>query len=116
MITLFGGPYQGVKVCHLPGGKRVQLLEDIHLPNGDIVPAGFTCDTDSVPRLLGPLYAWFKGRSILGAIVHDFCYRKKIPRAECDVLFLQAMTWEGVRKRYRYPIYYAVRAFGRFHY
>lgn len=116
MLKLFEGRYAGVRLHHLPGGKTVRLLEPIALPCGTTIPAGFTCDADTVPRLLGPLYAWLKGRSILGAIVHDYCYYKMFPRAESDLLFMKVMEWEGVRSRYRYPIFYAARVFGRFRY
>jgi|SRR5690554_1501723 len=116
MITLFERAYSGISVRHLPGGKQVQTLEEIRLPCGTVIPAGFTCNADSVSRWLGPLYTWLKARTILGAIVHDFYYSIKIPQREADQLFLRAMAWEGVKARYRYPIYNAVRVFGRFYY
>lgn len=112
MIVLFEGDYTGVELRHLPGGKKVQLLQPIILEDGDIIPVGFTCDLDSVPRRAGPLHAWFKGRSIIGAIVHDYCYGNGVDRAAADQYFLEVMEWEGVRKRYRKPIYWAVRLFG----
>jgi len=80
MIKLFEGRYTGVNLRHLPDGKAVRLLEPIALPCGGTIPAGFTCDLDTVARHLGPLYAWFKGRTVLGAIVHDYLYHNR-PRA-----------------------------------
>ncbi|WP_198144082.1 DUF1353 domain-containing protein [Gilvimarinus agarilyticus] len=114
MIELFKGTYTGVSVRHLPGGKTVRLLERIILPDGTTIPAGFICDLDSVARELGPLYTWLKGRTVLGAIVHDYCYRHHRPRKQSDQLFKQVMAWEQVRRRYRLPIYWAVRGFGWF--
>lgn len=111
MIELFAGRYRGVDIRHLPGGRRVKLLQPIITAYG-IVPQGFTCNLDSIPRHAGPLYAVYKGRTIIGAIVHDYCYRHRVNRKTADDYFLAVMEWEGVRTRYRKPIYWAVRLFG----
>lgn len=115
-IELLEGKYQGVAIRSLPGSKVVEVLEPIRLPTGEIIPPGFICDLDSVPRLAGLFYAWLKGRTTLGAIVHDYCYRNRLGREYSDLLFSRVMKWEGVRNRYRRPIYAAVRVFGGAHY
>ena len=106
--------YAGINLRHLPDG-RVQLLEPIQLQDGSTIEPGFTCDLDSVARELGLLYAWFKGRTVLAAIGQDFRYRTGYDRAAADKEFLQIMEWEGVRTRYRVPIYWAVRLGGGRH-
>lgn len=111
IVELFAGRYSGIALRHNPTSKTATLLQPIITDHG-IIPIGFTCDLDTVPRHLGPLYAWFKGRTILGAVVHDYCYRERVGRKKADDLFLKTMEWEGVRKRYRLPIYWAVRVFG----
>lgn len=116
MIALLNEKYRGVNVRHLPEGKEIELLESIQLPTGEVIPAGFICDLDSVPRLSGPFYVWLKGRTVLGAIVHDYCYRHRLGREYSDLLFSKTMQWEGVRNRYRRPIYAAVHVFGGLHY
>lgn len=116
MITIFESIYRGVDIRYLPGGKLVELREDIFLPDGDIIKAGFQCDLDSVARFLGPVYAWFKGRTVLGAIVHDHHYRNRKGKKIGDTLFLKVMKWEQVKTRYRNPIYSIVYVFGRFYY
>ncbi len=90
----------------------MRLLEPIKLQDGTEIPAGFECDLDTVPRELGALFAWFKGRATLAAIVHDWRYQHRFNRRKADKEFLAVMAWEGVRKRYRIPIYWAVRIFG----
>lgn len=115
MIVACDGRFEKVNLNHLRGGKRVTLGEPIYTKFG-VIPVDFECDLDSVPRHAGPLYAWMKGRTKLAAIVHDYCYRNRVPRKEADQYFLEVMEWECVRKRYRLPIYWAVRLFGRFSY
>ncbi|AUN95890.1 DUF1353 domain-containing protein [Pseudazoarcus pumilus] len=83
------------------------------------VPAGFECDLDSVPRL--PLAYWLaKGRTIKGAVAHDWLYKSgrlseggaKVGRRMADRIFLAAMRDEGVHWRHRWPIWLMVRLFG----
>ena len=85
------------------------IFQDLH------IPVGFETDLDTVPRI--PVFHMiFKNRTVFGAIVHDFCYRNKLGKEKSDKLFLYAMETEGVRKRYRIPIYYAVKFFGKYSY
>jgi hypothetical protein len=75
------------------------------------VPAGYSTDLDSVPRI--PVaYAWLKGRATKSAVVHDWLYYNKYDRKKADKIFLNAMKDEGVAAWRRWPIYSAVRAFG----
>jgi hypothetical protein len=76
-----------------------------------VVPIGFKTDLDSVPRI--PIfYMLFKGRTRCAAIVHDYLYSRGFDRKAADEIFLQLMELERVRRRYRLPIYAAVRVFG----
>ena len=78
------------------------------------IPAGFVSDLDSVPRV--PIFhTIFKGRAVESALLHDYLLSIGTDRNLADKIFLQAMVAEGVRKRYRLPIYWAVRLFGRWH-
>lgn len=78
------------------------------------IPAGFVSDLDSVPRI--PFFhTIFKGRTVEAALLHDYLRGTGTDWALADKIFLQAMVAEGVRKRYRLPIYWAVRLFGRWH-
>lgn len=76
------------------------------------IETGFVSDMDSVPREIPIAHAWLKGRARTAAIIHDALYRGGIDRELADAAFIRAMKLEGVRKRYRYPIYWAVRLFG----
>lgn len=76
------------------------------------IEAGFVCDMDSVPREIPIAHAWLKGRARTSAVIHDALYKNGIDRELADAAFMRAMKLEGVRKRYRYPIYWVVRLFG----
>lgn len=79
------------------------------------IPAGFKTDLDSVPRV-PVLYEIYKGRTRIGALVHDYLYQLGCQKAASDLVFLHLMKHEGVRRYYRYPIYWAVFLFGGFRY
>jgi Protein of unknown function (DUF1353) len=77
------------------------------------IPQGFKTNLDSVPRI--PIvYLWLKNRTFAAAAIHAWMYANpdRFPRRMADDYFLLLMKNEGVRKRYRYPIYWAVRLFG----
>ena len=111
------------KVSLIPDGKYWQLDEPVQFCiRADskwlvyvYLHPPYKTDLDTVPRL--PIFhAWFKGRTKTAALLHDFLYREKFDRELADKLFLRAMKLEGVRKRYRLPIYLAVRWFGGSYY
>lgn len=79
------------------------------------VPAGFGTDLDSVPRWLPGAYAMFKGRAVLEAILHDYLYTLRYPRAWADEVFLTVMR-KRVAAIYRYPMWLAVRIGGAAYY
>lgn len=62
-----------------------------------IIPAGYTTDFASVPRL--PLvYMTLGGRASLAAVVHDYLYDcppDGVSRADADAVFLEAMKAAG---------------------
>jgi hypothetical protein len=78
-----------------------------------IIDAGFIFDIDSVPRGSGLFYAWFKGRTRVAPMLHDYMYNHGAGKDISDKAFLRVMELEGVRYRYRKPIYWAVRFFGK---
>ncbi len=76
------------------------------------VPAGLRTDLASIPRvlwsLLPPAGLWARA-----SVLHDWMYQTRCFRREkCDRLFLEAMQDDGVGL-IRYPIFQAVRAFGK---
>ncbi len=76
------------------------------------IPNGFNTDLDTIPRI--PIfYQWLKNRTVTAAAWHDFFYSSGYPRKWADEMFLYLMEKEGVRKRYRLPIYWGVRLFGQ---
>lgn len=92
------------------GRGKFELLKTFRFGDVD-VPVGFITDLDSVPRI--PIfYLVFKGRTTKAAIAHDFLYTNGVNRKDADKTFLQLMELERVRRRYRLPIYWAVRLFG----
>ena len=95
-------------------GDEWVLLEDFHvqIDSGDdlltiSVPKGFSTDLASVPRLPGT-YLLFAGKARRSAILHDWLYSMRYPRAWADGVFRAAMAnevgavsrtlmWLGVR-------------------
>ena len=78
-----------------------------------VVPENTVTDFASVPRI--PLAYWlFAGVGQAAAVVHDWMYRvdTNVPRDVADNIFLEAMEACGVSAWRRWPIYWAVRAFG----
>jgi hypothetical protein len=76
------------------------------------VEPGFEFDWDSVPRIPG-LHVMVKGRAEKSACIHDWLYRRQITsRKMADVVFMDAMKHEGVKRRHRWPIYWGVRIGG----
>lgn len=103
----------GAAISHIGDGYFV-VLEKFSL-GGIYIPAGFITDIDSVPRI--PFfYTIFKGRTTDEAIVHDYLYSIRYDRKSADQIFLQLMERGRVRRRYRVPIYGAVRLFGWYRY
>jgi hypothetical protein len=99
----------GAVITSLGGGDFL-LLERFSL-GGIHVPAGFITDLDSVPRI--PIfYTIFKGRTTDEAVIHDYLYSIGFERKAADEIFLQLMDRGRVRRRYRLPIYWAVRLLG----
>ena len=78
------------------------------------VPAGFTTDFASVPRILPIVFACFGARCQPEAVVHDWLYRRgsDVTRAQADRVFLEAMESRGKPWRLRFPMYLGVRLFG----
>ena len=108
-------------------GGREWRLEDAYTyrdgATAITVPAGFTFDLSSVPRVFWSLIAPFE-LSIVAPLIHDFLYRhggdapgaivppRTYTRAQADRLFLRIMETEGVARWRRVAAYAAVRAFG----
>ena len=74
-----------------------------------IIPAGFFTDFASVPRLpLAFLVAGDKAR--MAAVVHDFALEHlHMSRADCALLFLEAMEATNIPEGLRQVMYAAVR-------
>jgi hypothetical protein len=79
---------------------------------GHTIPEDFTTDLDSVPRI-PVIYTLLKSRATVASILHDYLYSIRTDKKIADNLFLQAMKNTGVKRRYRYPIYWAVVLFGK---
>lgn len=88
------------------------------------IPAGFTSDLASNPRLFRNAIASYE-LSIEAALLHDFLYRhqgvlppefispyRTFTREEADLVFLEIMKAMGVRWWRRQLAYPSVRAFG----
>lgn len=99
------------KLSPIIGTKYWELLEDWYILD-HMVPEGFTSDLDSIPRI--PIvHSILKGRTVIGALLHDYLFATGIvPFKEANDLFNEAMILEGVRDRYRIPIYHTIQIAG----
>ena len=83
-----------------------------------LVPAGFVTDGASIPRALW----WIVGHPYMGnyaraALVKDYLYvTAKLTKKEADLIFLDIMTIDGVKKWRRKVMYQAVKWFGKGNY
>jgi hypothetical protein len=76
------------------------------------VPVGFQTDFTSVPRLFWAILPKW-GRYGNGAVIHDWLYwEQKRTREQADAIFFESMGVLGVGRVTRFPVYWAVRAFG----
>lgn len=77
------------------------------------IPAGFETDFASIPRLLWPLFPP-DGPWLEASIVHDYCYRERVPfsRFFADALFRELMAQYRVPRLRRVVFYWAVRLLG----
>jgi hypothetical protein len=103
-----------LRLEELPDG-RWQLVDHLCYDSAIIgrhkVPAGFTTDLASVPRL--PFAYWlFGGKANRPAVVHDHLYQgRQVSRETADAVFFEAMGVEGLWGR-KWPMWAAVRTFG----
>lgn len=99
------------------GPARQVLLDDrfrFVRPSGEIieVPKGYCSDGASIPRPLWVLEPPY-GDCLEAAIPHDWSYSAMLrPRAECDQIFLEALTAKGIAPWKRNLLYLGVRAGG----
>jgi hypothetical protein len=76
------------------------------------VPAGFTTDGASVPRVFWSLFSP-TGSYLKAAVIHDYLYVNQLfSRETTDLIFLEAMKESGVGFFTRRAVYRAVRLGG----
>lgn len=80
------------------------------------MPRGFQTDLASTPRL--PFVYLAAGNvAKKAAVVHDFLYTDgRLPRAECDMIFLEAAKATGVPWWQRWMMWAGIRIGGASHY
>lgn len=78
------------------------------------IPAGFSTDLASVPRLPGA-FLLFGGKARRAAILHDWLYSNQYPRDLADLVFREAMRGE-VPNWGRWAMWAAVRVGGAAYY
>ncbi|MDE1465311.1 DUF1353 domain-containing protein [Spartinivicinus poritis] len=109
-----------IKLEHIPNKRKWVLTEELKYYSAQYqtitVPAGFTTDLASIPRLLWSVFPP-DGPYLEAAVLHDYLYSKQpaldISRKQADKVFLKAMRALGVPGWKRYSIYYGVRLGGK---
>ena len=105
-----------LKVTILESGRRVSLNSPytVTVDGKDItVPARFTTDFASVPRLIWWAFPpW--GRYAPATVVHDYLYKTGVfSRKKADRIFDEIMRELNVKRWRRRSMYLGVRLFGR---
>jgi hypothetical protein len=120
-MILFPDKLKFEDVGMIDGSRVFELIERYRYRSsrGEIVvPVGFRTDGATVPRIFWNVFSPIGG--YLGAaVVHDFLYsphNMRFTRAECDLLFNEAMFNLGVGWLTRGLIYRAVRLGGGRHF
>ena len=90
---------------------EVEIKEDGGCRQRIVVPAGMETDLASVPRLPGA-YLLFANRARRSAILHDYLYESRRPRAWADAVFREAMRNEDVGMFSRFFMWLGVRVGG----
>lgn len=102
------------------GRPVYRLLEDLVFVDCNsttiTIPAGFVTDLASVPRV--PLaYMMWGDRAHRPAVLHDYLYRSdsnpKVTKEVADQYFKKAMVLTDVKWIIYYPMYLAVKWFGK---
>lgn len=103
---------RGTWQLHSPLTYQSDLLGKVE------VPAGFTTDFASVPRV-PIIFAIAGDRGDLAAAVHDYLYDKtcnlSVTRKQADLLFKEALLAQKVPSWISWGMYFAVRAFASKH-
>lgn len=83
-----------------------------------MIPAGFTTDLASIPKILWSLYAPNKANTIPAAVIHDYLYfcPGSLTRKEADSIFYDALIAKKVKTRSAFKYWLAVRIFGASHF
>ncbi len=87
-------------------------FEYINPPIEIIVPAGFTTDGASIPRIVWTIIGspW-SGRYARASVVHDYLYQTmQFTRYQTDLIFYQAMGILGVPRWKRSLMHFSVRS------
>jgi hypothetical protein len=100
-----------------PKKKRIRLVRDWYFLWGGKaywIPAGYTIDGASIPRLFWSIIGSpFAPELIAAALAHDWIYLVHIlKRAEADEIFYQLLLQCGVSKWRARTMWAAVRSFG----
>lgn len=76
------------------------------------VPAGFTCDFASIPRIPVAYVVLKTGRTHRAGVLHDYlCRHLLTPRATADALFYEALRVDGMNWVAARIMWIAVRAY-----
>lgn len=109
-------PFESDLVLRSQTGKENYTLDDpliYRRRNGEVitVPAGFTTDLASVPRIFWSMLPRDGGKHRVAAVVHDYLVEHKSWGYAADVLS-EALTDNGTAAAPRLLIVYAVRLWG----
>jgi uncharacterized protein DUF1353 len=80
------------------------------MPSVIVVPAGFVCDLNSIPRAL-----WWESTPAdypEAGVTHDYLYAIQAPRASADAVYAELLGALGCPRPQIIARYWAIRLFG----
>lgn len=109
-----GKDYRPLGTRNEEGRPLYEIMREIDLGGGRIVPIGFVTDFGSIPRIVDDLFGIDTRRGSLAYLTHDYNYRYRArARILCDLELRIDQRSEGVGIVERSIVFWALRVGGR---
>ena len=111
---ILGEDYRPLGTRNEEGRYLYEIMREIDLGGGRIVPIGFVTDFGSIPRIVDNLFGIDTRRGSLAYLTHDYNYRHRArPRLIADIELRLDQRAEGVGIVERSIVFWALRVGGR---
>lgn len=111
----FRNALNAILISHSPEQWRLHEALSYYSPRTGrtyTVPAGFTCDFASIPRVPVAYVVFKTGRTHRAGVLHDYlCRHLLVPRARADDIFHEALRSDGMNWIAAWIMWAAVRVY-----